>query len=99
MGRLCLIVLKNCALCDKSMKYGTHIAKDRPKKLDKSGHHEFTICQPGEPFFKKINLSIVAITSCGMSCGAEPGSNRAFVSSGKTAHTAHAVFFPMSSKA
>ena len=39
-----------------------------------------------------INLSIVAITSCGMSCGAEHSSNRAFVSSGKTAHTAHAVF-------
>ena len=43
--------------------------------------------QDDKPFYY-----LYFITSCGMSCGAEHSSNRAFVSSGKTAHTAHAVF-------
>lgn len=38
-----------------------------------------------------MKLSIAAITSCGMSFGAEDSFNKACVSSGNTAHT---VFFP-----
>ena len=33
VGRLSLIVHRNCGLCDKSVKFGTHIAKDSPKTI------------------------------------------------------------------
>ena len=56
VGRLNSIIHKNRALCDESMKFGTLRAKDSPKHFLISGHCEFSIWQPWQPYFKMATI-------------------------------------------